>query len=351
MKFSIKTREDIRRKLISGYDLFFNGSLGFLVENIKTYYRVGFENVSNKTMPFEVNLEYCINFLLDSKEDINNVVFDFKKGNGIHWWENEIVFPFSKRMPDRYEWGTPEFEVYLVWSKDFNYACEHEFWEVENNRQAYEVYSQLNIFDNKIFTSRELSYFQNKREYFFDKAVWFSYVKSLITTFFPDLTYSVNFSSKKMHRFLLQLKDDLWFGFEYSETEMSYQLNMGVPCLPDYLNLVLLNTSFSKTEKLAHYYYKHNSSILSLGILGNPFFYQPCFPMLGFSAVDVARNHERQTPYRDNIIQIGDGNYQIVYPSRYADSMKKHAFFYLSLLSSTSKIYVDYLITVLKNAI
>lgn len=349
MQFNNEIRHAIQTGLIKEYDFLLNGSLDFLRQNFESYQRVVLERVSLKIEPFALNFGSCENFMISSRNDVSFATFGLKKGDGRHWWDNEILFPFSQRMPEFDEWGTPRFEAYRKWQDNLHFDCENEFWLDDKNLMAYEGYANLNIFDNIVFKDGQLFYFENKREFILVKAIWLDYVRALVELFFPEFEYNIQFSGKKMRRYLMRLREDVWFGFEYGEAEMTYQIRKGKAFLPDYLNLVLIAPSFNKNEDVLNYYHKNNASILSLGMLGNPFFYPPCFPMLGYCAIDSERNYERGTPYLTNIITLDSETYQIIHPEEHGESMKKHAFFYMSLLATTSKIYIDYLIVVLKN--
>lgn len=355
MQFTNETRHAIQTGLIKEYELFLQGSLGFLRQNFESYQRVVLDNISFKQQPFSINYKPCEDFILSSKDDVNGIVFGLKSGDGLPWWKNEILYPFAERMPNSsiYDEGpTPFFLAYRQWQDDLQFACEEEFWHENMHQQAYEKFSAINIFEDTIFKSHQFAYFQSKQDFILNKIIWFSYVKTLVEMFFPEFKYNAQFSSKKIHRYLLQLKEDIWFGFEYDDGEIFYQLKKGTPCLPVYFNLVVfIGSSFNKNESVLNYYRQNNPAVLSLGILGNPFFYHPCAPMLGYSAIDCKRNYQKGTPYLKRLVQLDESYYQVIHPGAYGESMKKHAFFYMSLLASSSKIYLEYLSIVLKNAI
>ena len=130
-----------------------------------------------------------------------------------------------------------------------------------------------------------------------------------------------------------------------------YELKKGNPVLPDFFNLVLVNSQFNKTEKKSNYYYQDHPGIISLGILGNPFLYQPCYSLIGYNAVEAHRSQELGKPHLDEIAKLGGGQYQLMHPKSLNENIKKHAFFYMSLLSSTSHIYLQYIRNVLLKAL
>lgn len=351
IRFTGHLRDAVLSGIIKEYNQFLNLSLEFLNLNFENYVRVSFENISIKKHPFRIDSDSCINFMLNSKNDIKNIKLGYKTYGGTQWSGNDILFPFSFRMPELPEWGTQQFFSYREWRDNLEYLCEVEFWKEQKNKEGYKEFSDLNIFNDSIFNEEMLLYYKNRSSFLFNGGSWLNYIASLIGNYFPEFKYNQDFSSKKMKRYLIELYENIWFGFEYDEIEIISELKKGALLLPDYFNLVLIAPSFSKTEDVLNYYYKEHSSVISLGILGNPFFYEPCYRLLGYSAVDSHRCSQLGKPYLRDIIKVNNGQYKIVHPQAYGESMKRHAFFYMDLLASTSRIYLDYLKDVLINTL
>lgn len=91
--------------------------------------------------------------------------------------------------------------------------------------------------------------------------------------------------------------------------------------------------------------------IADLGILGNPFFYEPCYPMTGYSAVESNRKKEEGIIYSSSTVTLETGKVKVIQPKAYGDSLKIHACFYMDILASTSCIYLNYLKGVLANSL
>jgi hypothetical protein len=168
-------------------------------------------------------------------------------------------------------------------------------------------------------------------------------IKDLIRICFPEFEFSERFSTTKIKRYLMEISKDLWFGFEYDEADLSYEIRKGTPVLPDFFNLILLNSFFKRNEKKANYYYQSHPAIISLGILGNPFLYQPCYPMIGYKAIDSYKANEEGRPYETQIVALNSTQFQLIHSNDFNESMKRHTFFYMHLLSSTTEPYLTYL--------
>jgi hypothetical protein len=334
------------------YSDFLESCLNYLVNNFESYRRVVFEDISDSLkFPNTLSLDSCTNFLLDAQPGKIDIRVDYKKGFGKHWFDNEIAFSFESQKQQITEWGTEEFWKYTNWRNDLEFECENEFWQNNTNHIRYNQLTSVNIFDDSVFKNDRLNYYQNKYKDQFNLEVWLSYIASLVESFFPEYIYSEEFSSKNVRRYLIQIKNGFWFGFEYSVKEIAKKLKRGDPELPNPFNLVVLAKSFNKNEKIQNYYYQPNKSISSLGILGNPFFYYPCYPFPGYTAVLKGRQPKINYPFLSKIVEVDKENYQIIHSKELGKEIKKHAFFYMDLLSSTAQPYLDYLKKVLEEVL
>lgn len=345
LHFSDKLRGSILESLKACVNQLIESTLKYVVE-AKEFDLCAIENISKKDIPFEVNIQSCIDFILDSKGYEQQIVFNFKIGDGVNWENNEIQFPFLSRIPDWPQFGTPEFDKYREWRNSLEYSCQNNFWALDHNRRAYSPFTEINIFDNKVVENEKLSYYKNN-SIVIAKDKWLLYIKDLIRIFLPEFEFSERFSNTKVKRHLSEISKDLWFGFEYDETDLSYEIRKGTPVLPDFFNLILLNSSFKRNEKKANYYYQNHPAIISLGILGNPFLYQPCYPMIGYRAIDSYKAVEEGRPYETQIVALNSTQFQLIHSNDFNESMKRHAFFYMHLLSSTAEPYLAYLRKVL----
>lgn len=353
MKFGNKIRSTLNAFLEKDAERFIVSSLSFLETNFEGYHKVCFESVNSKESPFSIRRSSCVDFIIQAKENKAGVVLGLKNGGGGAWHSNEILFQFTLDMPRKPLYGTPEHLAYLEWRNNLEYKCEFLFWGLVDKQLGYQEFDKINIFDNQVFDEERLAFYQRKFKFLFNQQVWLDFVNSLIIKMFPKYRYNLNFSTKKIRRHLFEIKEGIWFGFEFDTTEMKHQLkNRGTASLPDAFNLILIDEStFNKYESTQNYYCKENESIISLGLLGNPFFFPPCYPLSGFSAVDTNRLSTTSMRYASEIYAVGNGMYQFVNSAAYGDSMKRHAYFYMNLLASTSEVYLDYLERVIQESL
>jgi hypothetical protein len=341
-------RARIQSKIIDSYDCFLNSNINYINENFSSYRRIAFEDISySETPPFKIDIDSCINFILDSRRDIQNMVFRLKKPLNHFRWDNEIFFPFISDFPEP-TWGTQQFWAHRKWQDDLEHTCETEFWDITSNQIKYAQFTKTNIFDNVVFESDKLSFYKNQKKDLYDGEIWLNYVSALIGIFFPMYIYSEKYSNKNMKRYLIEMKKGILFGFEFDQKYIHTELKKGVPELPDYLNLILISEPFNKHEKVHNYYFNENSTILSLGVCGNPYFYPPCFSLSGYIANDLYKRITGDEPIK-KIVKSNSGQYQVIHSPMYGECLKKRAFFYMDLLASTSAIYSDYLKKIITN--
>jgi len=343
-------RESIKKSLIKRFDCLLYPSIDYVNNNKTTYRRISFDEISDKHSPFRIDFDSCIKFILDSKSDIKDLQLTYKTYDNRRWSGNEINYPFISRTAKWPSFGTNDFTQYRLWRNNIEYECEGEFWSIPDKKYKYELFfERTNIFDNKIVkTENEAQKYSMK--FHFNKDVWLHFISALIEMYLPQFSYSTDFSDKKTKRYLKEIKKGIWFGYEYQSSEIIYQLKQETPSLPEYFNLILLTDRFKKNTDLSDYYYKPHSEIISLGILGNPFFYPPCYPLEGYVSIDRYKKYDEGVPYTNTIIKHSEG-YQIINSVEYGETIKKHAFFYIDLLADTANIYLKYLNEVLNNAL
>ena len=308
------------------------------------------QNISPKEAHHPIDRDICVDFMLDARRDMQDVKFGFKINGGLRLRENEIQFPFLNRLPPIPPFGTTAFDQYRHWRDELEYACEAAFWHVEDNIMRYRPFVELNVFDDKNIESSKLDYYKF-HSIVVAKDRWLAFIRDLIKILFAEFIFSEKYSAGKVKRFLQEVGNGVFFGFEYDESDLSYEIKQGNPVLPDYFNLILLNADFKKGEKRTNYYKEKNASVISLGKLWNPFFYHPCYPMRGFVAIDSHKAYEEGRPYKTQIVPAGPNEMKLVHSQERNESVKKHAFFYMSLLSSTAASYVKYLKTAIQTAL
>lgn len=343
--------DTIRQNLISEYHRLLDPSLEYLNGNFEKYPRVCFTDFSIKKFPFSLDRESCIKFLENSKSDIGNLAFTQKKVAEKYWANNDILFPFVFRKMGEPEWGTIEFDQYRRWRDNLEFACQDEFLKADGKLQEISSLLQIPIFDENEYERDKLAKNKSRTWFIFDVSRWLEFVEGLIEKYFPGYTYNTEFSNKKVNRYLQEVEKGWLFGFECNVSCIQREVERGYLTFEDYFNIVLIKPSAKKPGSLFGFLHSDQNFIANLGMLGNPFFYRPCYPMTGYSAVYSSRKEEEGIIYSSSVVQLETGKVKVVQPTAYADSMKIHACFYMDILASTSRIYLDYLKVVLANSL
>ena len=343
--------ETIQQNLISEYHRLLDPSLEYLNGNFENYPRVCFTGISIKKIPFSLDRESCIGFLENSKSDIGNLTFTQKKVAEKYWANNDILFPFAFRKPGEPEWGTPERDRYRRWRDDLEFTCQEEFLKSDGKLQGISSLLEITIFDENEYEPDKLAKNKSRTWFIFDAARWLEFVEGLIGKYFPDYKYNSGFSNKKVKRYLQEIEKGWLFGFECDMSAIQREIRRGYPTFEDYFNIVLIKPSAKKPGGLLGFLQSDQDFIADLGILGNPFFYGPCYPLTGYSAVESNRKKEEGTIYSSSTVTLETGKVKVIQPKAYGDSLKIHACFYMDILASTSCIYLNYLKVVLANSL
>lgn len=337
-------KSSISMGLINEYEGFITSTMDFFEANKDSYIRLAFEEISDKQPPFFLNYEFAKKFIQEAISGKSEVQLRSKIGDGYPWYKNEIKFSFGSKIPEPPTFGSVSFLKYSEWRDELEYICEEEFWEIPKFQEEYKQFESINIFDDFIFEENKLSQYQKANTFFLSKKKWKDYISSLIGCFFPEFSKSASLSAGSVKRYFTPINGDILFGFEYDEAALNYEMSKGQPEMPQYFNIIIVSKEIKGAIKGLRHWQEGRSDILSLGILGNPFFFPPCYSVLGYSAVDRHRQLTIGLPYKREIVKFHEGMYQIVHPGRYNESIKKHAFFYMHMLSVTALPYIHYLI-------
>lgn len=316
----------IEKELNQNYGLFTEANLAFVEKHSNDFVRVAFENLIPKHPPFDLNSEE----LIKSFRSIQNlkcpIRFGLKKGDGRHWWKNEVLIDLD--LPEITDWGTPSFFEYRKWRDNLEYKCQDEFFIDGSINEVSEYLNSWPLFEDIKSVQSGIGYNKNS---------WIEILRYLLTNLFPSFPYSSGFSYGKVRRHLKQLGEQAWLGFEYDETFIMQEIKQGNLSMSNYFNLLIIDSSFDSRQKPSTYYYKNNQSVISLGILGNPFFYPPCYPITGFTAVEKYRREQKSM---SSYLLLTDWIREM---NECEMELKKHSYFYLVLLSLTSEPYLKYL--------
>jgi hypothetical protein len=330
----------IQENLILEYDQLLYPSIEYLKNNWENYTRVSFDSVGTRHPPDFLDMEKSVNVMLDSKRDIENLKITKGSVLGKSFAGNEIQFPFSMRMPPLPRWGSQEFDRYREWRNALEFSCQSEFLEKEGKEKELAPLIDFEIFDDRIFDSSKVEYYKWTRKFFFNTKGWGDFIHRLFGKYFPDYAFSPHFSNKRIKRYLVELEGGYLFGFEYDEQDIKKEVRRDDLNFGDYFNIVLIEPVVKKSRIS---FVAKSEAVLQLGILGNPFFYEPCYPLRGYSAGLKADLSRRGVPSFSEVVDLGNDKFQVVHPRAYGDDMKRHACFYIDVLADTSSVYLHYL--------
>jgi hypothetical protein len=259
------------------------------------------------------------------------------------FWQNEIFFYISQDESPVF--NSPEERVQRMEGRKFEYICEEEFWKDKQNEIEYSKYPGFTCFNDVIISEADVNRYRH-RHYSFNAPAWLDYVFNLTKNSFPDFTFNDQFSSSKIYRFLKPIGPDLYFGFEYDASYLGKLMKVGRIGLPDYFNLVVFNSQFKRSTPLKNYVYAYNDNILSLGILGTPFFFEPCVSLIAFAGLEMFTNFEDldyfAPKYYTTLHPNSDGTFSVKHSEIYGDKLKRHAFFYMKALAYSTPPYLKY---------
>lgn len=346
MNFNENFRLKLQTSLINNI-LFLKESSIDVVNEVKDDYRKIILNIiSDEFNPFKISPEraiYNINRTLESS-GVPKLKLRFESKAVFRI--NEIEFKVITN--DEPELHSKEELQLRVDTENFLYECQNEFWrDINHNSKYYEI-SDFSCIEDFEFPVSKLELVTNSAGTYNVEA-WSQYVFKLVEMNFPDFKYEKSKSNRKV-RFLKSLNDDIQFGFEYDNTELKKEINrktLNRIQLPYYFNVIIINKNFNPREK-KEYVIKYDNDIMSLGIVANPFFYHPCYPLSLFGIIELYHygnfypDNTKPKKVRD-CVKVNDETMKMVYSKEYFEKLKKYAFFYMHLLGYSSKSYLDYL--------
>jgi hypothetical protein len=347
----MKLDEEFRRKLENSFkknkEILLHQSIKQLEESFNTCYRVMIEPCTNIKYPYNIDLELSKKVILNSIKSEQNLSLRLKNKvkNKTSFNENEILFSLIKS--DTYlAWDTEEGKNYRMYSQDLQYDCEKEFWRDQKKLNAYAKISNFKC-EKEVELPSDIVYKSGSIDhYFINKAEWIDYVFKLSELNFPEFSFNQDFSTETTLRFLKPIADDYYWGFEYDIKFLNTSMKNGVINLPEYLNLMLINKKFKNNTQTFKYKYLVNELAISLGILGNPFFYWPCYQLDTFIHFDnwyvKGKYLNTINNYKFQHTKLSNGNIKISPDSTRDENIKKHAFFYMDILKYSSIGYLDF---------
>jgi hypothetical protein len=342
MKLDADFRNALHTNLKLNRPLLEKSSLHLLSESIRSPFRTMLKQLSSKYGPFEIEFDSCMNCILDSLRDDNNPEFRLKRADEDFLENNEIEFHLVK--PPYPHWTSPDEPEFRNATEKIEKEAENEFWEIAENIKSYEAISQFSPFNDAIIP---IQYFNSYHKFIYNVPDWGAYIVALIKFHFPQ--FEVCTEAGKIVRFTKPLTPELSIGIEFDKGRFSAMTRADYPDI-SYLNIILYNRSFKTGMKTRPYLFKHQDDVLSMGILGNPFFYRPCFSLNSYAIVEMydlvdqeIYGYAMQNRYSWTRNDHGDGTFSLTHPEVYGEKLKRHAYFYLAILAYSTSGYLAYL--------
>lgn len=346
-------KENIFKKLKENKNILKTNSLNLLEQSQKDFHKVIFENTCDQSISDFLNIDSAKKHIEETLENPENPSCFLRGSYDNHFTGNEIKFALS--VPSKYTWNTPEEQIYRMKKRKLHFQCEKEFWN--NNEMViwYNECSNFKCFTDITFDAKLESKYKRSSKLLFNTNDWMIYIQRLITEFFPDFNYSRSHSSSEITRFVKSINETYLLGIEFYKGFSKREFNKGDASLFYYFNIILAEMRFDKKLRHSDYIGKENDTIFSLGILGNPFFYEPCLELRSFQSIETHTNLEDVNyfgyNYKEEFRNNGDGTITMIFSDELGEKLKKHAFFYFYLLSYSSKGYIDYLEKSIKEAL
>lgn len=341
MEFDPAFREKLQEKLRANKPELLEDSLQVLRNSLSSYFRVVLDEVSSYFPPFGFDYDYSEKIIRATLKSANTPSLEIRRMGDNKFRCNEVKFNVANPLP---EWGSPEQKQMRIWRENLEYECEDEFWSDEKNTKAFDLISRFPCFIDAVYPKEEIQSVKNKG-FTYNVEGWLDFTLKLIEINFPDYQLDQGKSGQTL-RFLKPVAGDLLFGFEFDKRVLINEIKTGDLGLPYYFNIVLLNESIKKTTRIKDYLFTYHPDIVSLGILGNPFFYGPCFPLFSFKIVEMCHDindmDSMEPRYRRTFKELPDNTIQVIHPIDYGEKLKRHAFFYMAALKYSADGYLKY---------
>lgn len=344
MNFDPHFREAVEIQLKDNKPFFKEESLALLKDSLKGYYRLIADRIYDYNTPYHLDFDSLKEVIVKILDENEFPILQTRKVATLATIGNEISFPVPTKKD--LVFNSKEQIQHNMELKKLHKDCESEFWQDQKNTIGYQNLNNFECFNDIVIPEAQLSKYQNSLQFSYNVDGWRSYIFELLQTTFPEFIFDKDKSSKKVLRFLKPLANGLKFGFEYNVSELVNEIKRGEISLPYYFNLILINDKFKATTPSKDYLSNYHENILSLGVLGNPFFFEPSLSLLTFKSVEM--HYDETNPngfiykYKRQFIHNPDGTFQIVHPKDYGEKLKKHAFFYMKALRYSSESYLEY---------
>ncbi|MBR9917490.1 hypothetical protein GYB29_07380 [bacterium] len=317
-----------------------------LQSNSKNSFRLLLDDLCHDKIVYDLDIEKAKRKIFKIIENKSNAQYQTRKVIDNQFWENDIYFNIEHIEPD---WGSQADNTNRINRRILEYKCEEEFWSNKNYAAGYKKvksnftpYLDFECLEEEIEKIKFQDFKRNHEN-------WIDFLKSIIEQLFSEYEYSKKLSNGVI-RYLKELKDTdgLYFGFEFDQKRLSTIVNKDAFALPEYFNLILCVKDFKLKSQSKKYLLQSHPDVLSLGIMGNPFCFPPCFSVKNFSSIDFFFTYDKpdnniDLNYERKYLRQSNGNYKVEHPHVHGEKMKMHAYFYMVALSISVKPYLAYL--------
>lgn len=318
-------------RLIANKNRFLKEVIEYYNINIDTYKKIVFYNISYNLD--KIDREIIISTVKRSILNPQNLKYEYGTQRVQRFEMNQIKFysdDFSV-LGKEPEWGSLEFNEMILKRENQEYLLEKSFWDKPEHLKMYEECSDFNSFIDYVTDTDRLN--DNLRKgYLINVNGWEKYIQKLVKSNFCQFPKS--FYSNEKFICYKEIKSGYFIGLEYNINKYKKILKKGEIALPE--DFILVYGDINEMNKS-----------ISLGILGNPLFFPPCFPLRNFASVEMFHNPDyintEKLNYNVTLLNEGENMTKVIHPKEYSDKLKKHAFFYLHLLSDSSISYISYI--------
>lgn len=219
--------------------------------------------------------------------------------------EDNLLLP--RLFGCREVWDTSAYHQVLQWNNTMEFDCQRYYFSIAQNSA---VLCQLCEYD-----------FYAQGKIVFDK--WWAFVKRILAYRFND--FELNLDGGKGNRIHLrkEIAPNIYLALECQLTDIMWDLKENCPDLPDLK--IFVYSGDQKTIRGS----VRRSEKRYLGLLGNPLFYHPCYPLRGYLAVLRVEKKNGVISFRK--------------PDEFIPQIAERAYFYVSMLQETSDLFLKYL--------
>lgn len=344
MIFNKEFSENFQNQLEKNKYFFQNDLIQEAKESIRNHRKIAFIDNSAEYIPFKINFEVVEKVIKKSIEASQPI---FQITQGLEDGFPSLIF-FKVMRNEQPYFNSEQYSDFFLQYKLLHIECINQFFINENHYKIHydNHFSNLKIFNEpKIDDLENFGVLKNRNDKY-NKSIWIEYIKSLCELTFNKFRFSKEHSTKNVYRFIKQVNEDLFIGFEFYVDITKKELNYNLTEVEPYFNIIVFNNQFNPDEPIINYTFRKNKNIISLGNLSNPLFTPMCLTMEAFKLLTNKTNpmdFDSPMKFHKKLYEVSQNNYLIKYPDEFGEDLKKYAFFKIYLLEYFSRSYLGYI--------